>query len=243
MEGRRPSRATCCRRSRRRPVTGAAARLVPAGAVAVVVVALRGDALVAVPARPNRRARPSRTSCHAGRRPRAGRRRDDRPRGGPGRRRRARGRRPPLGGADRRGADRARRPGARTRRRLRHRTRAFGILIGGFQTVQHRLADDATALEGARLLARKAAWAHDTGEPDAGALATMALLFAAETAFTTASDSLHMHGGYGYTLEYDVQLYFRRAKAWPLVAGDPRAAYAGLPRRLYGDAAPTTAGV
>ncbi|WP_026402004.1 acyl-CoA dehydrogenase [Actinomadura rifamycini] len=121
--------------------------------------------------------------------------------------------------------------------------RAFGILIGGFQTVQHRLADDATALEGARLLAYKAAWAHDAGTPDAGELATMALLFAADTAYAAAADSLHMHGGYGYTLEYDVQLYFRRAKAWPLVAGDRRAAYAGLPRRLFGAASPTTAGV
>lgn len=119
--------------------------------------------------------------------------------------------------------------------------RAFGILIGGFQTVQHRLADNATAIEGARLLARKAAWARDAGQPAAGTLATMALLFASETAFTTASDSLQMHGGYGYTLEYDIQLYFRRAKAWPLPAGDRRAAYAGLPRRLFEPALPDTA--
>ncbi|MBA9005349.1 acyl-CoA dehydrogenase family protein [Thermomonospora cellulosilytica] len=111
--------------------------------------------------------------------------------------------------------------------------RAFGVPIAGFQTVQHRLADNATALEGARLLAYKAAWAHDAGLPSAGTLATMSLLFASETAVKTASDSLHFHGGYGYTLEYDVQLYFRRAKAWPLVAGDRRAAYAELPHRLF----------
>lgn len=112
--------------------------------------------------------------------------------------------------------------------------RAFGVLIGSFQTVQHRLADNATAIDGARMLAYEAAWARHAGRPDAGSLATMAFLFAAETAFTTASESLHFHGGYGYTLEYDIQLYFRRAKAWPLVAGDPRAAYAVLARRLYG---------
>ncbi|RAY14683.1 acyl-CoA dehydrogenase [Actinomadura craniellae] len=112
--------------------------------------------------------------------------------------------------------------------------RAFDTLIGGFQSVQHRLADNATALEGARLLAYKAAWAHDVDLPAAGTLSTMSLLFAAETAFTTASDSLHFHGGYGYTLEYDIQLYFRRAKAWPMVAGDRRAAYAELPHRLSG---------
>jgi alkylation response protein AidB-like acyl-CoA dehydrogenase len=112
--------------------------------------------------------------------------------------------------------------------------RAFGVLIGSFQTIQHRLADNATAIEGARLLAYKAAWACDAELPAAAGLATMSLLFASETAFKTASESLHFHGGYGYTLEYDIQLYFRRAKAWPLVAGDPRAGYASLARRLYG---------
>jgi alkylation response protein AidB-like acyl-CoA dehydrogenase len=112
--------------------------------------------------------------------------------------------------------------------------RAFGVLIGSFQTIQHRLADNATAVDGARLLACEAAWAHDAGRPAAASLASMSLLFASETAFKTASESLHFHGGYGYTLEYDIQLYFRRAKAWPLVAGDRRAAYAELAHRLYG---------
>lgn len=114
--------------------------------------------------------------------------------------------------------------------------RAFGVLIGSFQTVQHRLADHATSVDGARLLAYKAAWAFDSWLPSAGFLAEAAFLFAAETAFATASDSLHFHGGYGYTLEYDIQLYFRRAKAWPLVAGDRRAGYAALARSRYGAA-------
>ena len=110
---------------------------------------------------------------------------------------------------------------------------AFGVLIGSFQTIQHRLADNATDIEGARVLAYRAAWAHDVQRPDAASLAMMSFLFASETAFKTASESLHFHGGYGYTLEYDIQLYFRRAKAWPLVAGDRRAAYAGLAHELY----------
>jgi alkylation response protein AidB-like acyl-CoA dehydrogenase len=61
----------------------------------------------------------------------------------------------------------------------------------------------------------------------------MSFLFASEAAFKTASQSLHFHGGYGYTLEYDIQLYFRRAKAWALVAGDRRAAYGMLAHRLF----------
>jgi alkylation response protein AidB-like acyl-CoA dehydrogenase len=111
--------------------------------------------------------------------------------------------------------------------------RAFGVLIANFQTVQHRLADNATALDGGRLLAYEAAWAQDVGLANAESLATMALLFAAETAFKTAADSLQFHGGYGYTLEYDIQLYFRRAKAWALMAGDPRHLYGGLAQRLF----------
>jgi alkylation response protein AidB-like acyl-CoA dehydrogenase len=112
--------------------------------------------------------------------------------------------------------------------------RAFGVLIGSFQTVAHRLADSATAIDGARLLACEAAWAADSGEVGAGGLASMALLFAADTAARAAADCLHVHGGYGYTLEYDIQLYFRRATAWPLVAGGVRAGFADLGRRLYG---------
>lgn len=111
--------------------------------------------------------------------------------------------------------------------------RAFGVLIASFQTIQHRLADNATALEGARVLAYRAAWAQDAGPATADTLAAMSFLFASETALRTAAESLHFHGGYGYTSEYDIQLYFRRAKAWPLVAGDRRAAYADLARRLY----------
>jgi alkylation response protein AidB-like acyl-CoA dehydrogenase len=112
--------------------------------------------------------------------------------------------------------------------------RAFGVLIGSFQTIQHRLADNVTALDGARLLAYEAAWASDTGQLNAEILATMAFLFATETSFKTAAESLQFHGGYGYTLEYDIQLYFRRARAWPLLAGDPRPKHAELAHRLYG---------
>ncbi|MGY1743088.1 MULTISPECIES: acyl-CoA dehydrogenase [unclassified Blastococcus] len=111
---------------------------------------------------------------------------------------------------------------------------AFGVPIGWFQTVQHRLADVATAGDGAELLVHEAAWARDTGDPRAGALARMALLFAAGTAQQTTAASLHFHGGYGYTLEYDVQLYHRRATAWPLALGAPRHELRALAADLFG---------
>jgi alkylation response protein AidB-like acyl-CoA dehydrogenase len=110
----------------------------------------------------------------------------------------------------------------------------FGVPIGSFQGVAHPLADDSTGLEGARLLTYEAAWAADEGRPEAAALATMAFLFSAETAARTCYDALHVHGGYGYMLEYDIQLYFRRAKGWALVAGDMPAGYEHLATLLYG---------
>lgn len=110
--------------------------------------------------------------------------------------------------------------------------KAFGVIIANFQTIQHHLADDVALLEGARLLAYEAAWAQDAGQDNADDLALMAFLYGCDAGFKTASDSLHFHGGYGYSLEYDIQLFLRRAKAWPLVCGDPSALYAELGRRV-----------
>lgn len=113
----------------------------------------------------------------------------------------------------------------------------FGRPIASFQSIAHRLADDATAAEGARLLARKAAWAADNdagdgGIHDAPQLATMAYLYAGEVANHVTQESLHFHGGYGFMLEYDIQLLFRRAKAWAVALGDPSRAYARLGREI-----------
>lgn len=105
---------------------------------------------------------------------------------------------------------------------------AFGQPIGSFQAVAHRLADAATQIEGASLIARAAA-AAARDEPDRfPVLAGMALAWCAEAAQQATADSLHVHGGYGFTLEYDIQLYARRAKAWPLILGEPAQRYAAI---------------
>lgn len=102
---------------------------------------------------------------------------------------------------------------------------AFGVPIGSFQAIAHPLADSATAVEGARLLTHEAAWAVDD-EPDrARELAALAFAFAAETARDASARSLHFHGGYGFMMEYDIQLYWRRARAWTNVWNEPAAAY------------------
>jgi alkylation response protein AidB-like acyl-CoA dehydrogenase len=103
--------------------------------------------------------------------------------------------------------------------------RAFGGIIGGYQGVAHPLADDATALDGARLLTLKAAWALDTTDDRSRELAAMAFGFAAETAWRATYDAVHFHGGYGFMLEHDVQLHYRRVRGWTRVWGDHEQAY------------------
>lgn len=98
----------------------------------------------------------------------------------------------------------------------------FGVPIGSFQAIQHDLANRSTELDGAALLVREAAWAAVDGTSDAGTLAAMAYAYSGEKAEAAAQSALHFHGGYGYMLEYDAQLYLRRAKAWQVALGDPR---------------------
>jgi alkylation response protein AidB-like acyl-CoA dehydrogenase len=115
---------------------------------------------------------------------------------------------------------------------------AFGQPIGMYQAVAHPFADALSALDGAQLLVHKACWALD-GEQDEGpALAAMAFVFAAETAYQASQHSLHVHGGYGFTEEYDIQLYYRRAKAWAVAFADPRRELLVLADRRFGPALP-----
>lgn len=114
--------------------------------------------------------------------------------------------------------------------------RAWGVPIGTFQAVSHPLADSATALDGARLLARKAAWSRDARPDRFGRLAPMAFAFSSETARDATARSLHIHGGYGFMLEHDVQLTYRRARGWARVWGEPGLAYRRAGDRLYQEA-------
>ncbi len=97
---------------------------------------------------------------------------------------------------------------------------AFGTLIGSFQAVSHPLADSATAVDGARLLALEAACAFADEPARVTELAAMAFAFAYETARDATNRSLHIHGGYGFGMEGDIQLYYRRVRGWAMVFGD-----------------------
>jgi alkylation response protein AidB-like acyl-CoA dehydrogenase len=87
---------------------------------------------------------------------------------------------------------------------------AFGKPIWQHQSVGNYLADMATKLEAARQLVRYAARRYDSGarsDLEAG----MAKLFASETAMEVALNAVRVHGGYGYSTEFDVERYFRDA--------------------------------
>ena len=110
----------------------------------------------------------------------------------------------------------------------------FGRLIGSFQALQHGLADIAVLLDGARLLARKAAWAFAEAQQDAARLAGMAWVFCGDLAPVATGRALHYHGGVGFSLEYDIQLYHRRAKGWQLVLDDPAVEVERLSDVMFG---------
>jgi isovaleryl-CoA dehydrogenase len=87
---------------------------------------------------------------------------------------------------------------------------SFGRPIWEHQSVGNLLADMATGLSAARQLVLHAARVYDSGER-ADLEAGMAKLFASETAMKIALDAVRVHGGYGYSTEFDVERYFRDA--------------------------------
>ncbi len=87
----------------------------------------------------------------------------------------------------------------------------FDKPLGAFQAISHYLADAATSVEGGTTLVYEAAWAGAQGKP-IERLAPMAKLFACQTYRDVTAMCQQVWGGVGFTLEYDIQLYFRRAK-------------------------------
>ena len=87
---------------------------------------------------------------------------------------------------------------------------AFGRPIADFQAIQLKLADIATQTQAARLMTYWAAAKADSGERIDGE-AGMAKYFASETAITASLESMRVHGGYGYSTEFDVERYYRDA--------------------------------
>ncbi len=94
----------------------------------------------------------------------------------------------------------------------------FGQPISKFQAIQWMIADMATRVDAARLLALRAAFLKDNKQPFSKE-AAMAKLFASETAMWATTKGIQIHGGYGYTTEYPVERYFRDAKITEIYEG------------------------
>jgi alkylation response protein AidB-like acyl-CoA dehydrogenase len=97
----------------------------------------------------------------------------------------------------------------------------FDKPLGAFQAIAHYLADAATAVDGAETLVYEAAWALANDRPIAR-LAPMAKLFACSTFRDVTATAQQIFGGVGFTLEYDIQLFFRRAKQQQISWWDDR---------------------
>ena len=94
----------------------------------------------------------------------------------------------------------------------------FGRSLSKFQNTQFEIADMATKVEAARLLVYKAAVAKDT-QKRFSVEAAMAKLYAAEVAMEVTTKAVQLHGGYGYTREYDVERMMRDAKITEIYEG------------------------
>ncbi|MBI2872971.1 MAG: acyl-CoA/acyl-ACP dehydrogenase [Chloroflexi bacterium] len=96
----------------------------------------------------------------------------------------------------------------------------FGRPIGSFQAIQHHCADMATDVEGSRYIMYQAAWKLAQGDK-AGLEVAMAKAWCSAASARVSSLAHQSHGAIGFTMEHDLQLFTRRAKAWELSFGDP----------------------
>ncbi len=97
----------------------------------------------------------------------------------------------------------------------------FDKPLGAFQALAHYLADAATTVDGGTTLVHEAAWARAVGRP-VDRLAPMAKLFACQTYRDVTAMAQQIFGGIGFSVEFDIQLYFRRAKQLQISWWDTR---------------------
>ncbi len=96
----------------------------------------------------------------------------------------------------------------------------FGRAIGSFQAIKHRCADMLIAFEGARTAVAAAVEATIEGDAERALLTSVAKAHCGRAYESMALDNMQIHGGVGYTWEYDAHLYYRRAKSCDVLLGD-----------------------
>ena len=90
---------------------------------------------------------------------------------------------------------------------------AFHRPIGGFQALQHRLAEMLLRAESTRSAVYRAAWCLATGDAETALACAAAKAYAGDAARLVCGEAIQMHGGIGFTWELDLHFYFKRAKA------------------------------
>jgi alkylation response protein AidB-like acyl-CoA dehydrogenase len=88
---------------------------------------------------------------------------------------------------------------------------AFGHPIGSYQAIQHKLVDILVEVENARSLVYYAAWALDDNNAEAAQAVAIAKTYSADIAWNVTTNAIQVYGGIGFTWEYDLHLYHRRA--------------------------------
>ncbi len=97
----------------------------------------------------------------------------------------------------------------------------FGRPIGSFQAIKHKCADMMVKVEAARSAAYYAACVAAEDRADLGVVASLAQAYCSEAYFHCAAESIQIHGGVGFTWEYDPHLHFKRARASEADLGTP----------------------
>jgi alkylation response protein AidB-like acyl-CoA dehydrogenase len=96
----------------------------------------------------------------------------------------------------------------------------FGQFIGQFQAVKHKLSEMLVAVENSHSAVYYAAWALDADAPDAALAASVAKSYVNGASRKVCGEAIQVHGGIGFTWEYDLHLYFKRAKYFEPLYGD-----------------------
>jgi alkylation response protein AidB-like acyl-CoA dehydrogenase len=96
----------------------------------------------------------------------------------------------------------------------------FGQPIGSFQAIRHKCSEMLLEVENSHSAVYYAAWALDAGAEDADVAASIAKSYVGDAARRVCSEAIQVHGGIGFTWEYDLHLYFKRAKALEPLYGD-----------------------
>lgn len=97
----------------------------------------------------------------------------------------------------------------------------FGRAIGSFQAIKHKCADMMVLVESARSAAYYAACVANERSDELAVCASLSKAYASDAYFQCAADAIQIHGGVGFTWEYDIHLHFKRARSSEHFLGDP----------------------